>query len=278
MYISRVIYKFIKGFLYLFVARIIYKFIHKQIIKKNIKIENVDNSNSYTSYDNSGNELVLYEEPKKIRTKKYDLNEIYNNFFGGIKTDVENDFGFKVKKDEDIKPKNNIMSRKDKSLISELNNDVYLDDNKIVYSFETKKEYIYKIICKIFVKDVKSIKLLISNNTKEFIHKYSENNLLDNENIDEYGFVLDNNNFLDDNIKITIFFENIKNNQININTIKFDVIEKCRDNYNSEINLPIIIFDVNKRYSPIYFNNSNILDIDFNENNLDNNENTLFFI
>ena len=83
---------------------------------------------------------------------------------------------------------------------------------------------------------------------EDFIYNYSEINLLENENINEYGFVLDNNNFLDDNIKLSLIFynEELDNNQkidnnLLIDNIKFIVIEKCKDNYNPQINLPIII-------------------------------------
>lgn len=266
MYISRIISKFIKGILLLIITRIIYKFIKKKIMNKNVKIEEVKEE----FYTENNNALVIYEEPKKIRTKKYDVKEIYNNFFNGIKTEVQNDFGFKIKKD-DNKPKNNFMSKKDNLLINDIKTNLSLkNDNKIIYSFETKKEYIYKIICNIKISKINKIEVVISNEIKDFIY---EIDLL--ENINECGFILDNNNFLDDNIKITLIYYNKENsNNLLIDYIKFNLIEKCKDNYDPKINLPIIIFDVNKRYNPIYFKESNIL----NNISINNDTNELFFL
>ena len=143
--------------------------------------------------------------------------------------------------------------------------------NNLVFNFETKNNNYYKIICKMILNNIENINLKISNNNKEFIY-----NIEESSKINEFSFVLDNNQFNNDNISINLYFYN-DNKQIEINDLYIEIIEKP---ILKAID-PIIIFNINNNYKPIYINICNILDfIDYNnENEYNNNMNdSPFFI
>jgi hypothetical protein len=250
-----------------------------KISKKNENIQETVHKNSFSDEsDNSCEEdknnyqLVIYKENGFLKTTnkiKHNLLEIYDNFFKGKKKKLESDIDINLfKKDA----KEDIQNNKDIIIFSDSKNNYKIDklDNSIIYKFNVKNNFYYKIKCKFFLKDgdcVENIKLIISSNNKRFLYNFCESNLI-NKNINEYGFILDNNNFnIDGEIKINFIFD-FKNRQININNMFIEIIEK--KNNNSD--LPIIIFDVNKNYYPLYFDIINILDY------IENINDEIFFI
>ena len=250
-----------------------------KISKKNENIQETVNKNSLSDEsDNSDEEnknnyqLVIYKENSFLKTTnkiKHNLLEIYDNFFKGKKKKIESDIDINLfKKDM----KEDMQNNKDIIIFSDSRNNYKIDklDNSLIYKFNVKNNFYYKIKCKFFFKDgdyVENIKLIISANNKRFLYNFCESNLI-NKNINEYGFILDNNNFnIDGEIKINFTFD-FKSIQININNMFIEIIEK--KNNNSD--LPIIIFDVNKNYYPLYFDIINILDY------IENINDEIFFI
>ena len=224
----------------------------QETVNKNSSCEEDDCEETVNNY-----QLIVYKENSFLKTTnkiKHNLLEIYDNFFKGKKKKLVNDIDLDLlKKDVNIDNSND----KDLIILSKSENNIIIDRNTnfIEYKFNVKKDLLYKIKCKILLKNTKNIRLIISNNSKKFSYNFTENYLI-NQNINVYGFILDNNNFnIDDEITIKFIFDfSVK--YININNILIEIIEK--KNNNSD--LPIIIFDVNKNYYPLYFDIINILD------------------
>lgn len=219
-----------------------YNIIKKKFTKKKLDYKSDDIKNNKTLLIDNKYAIVLYK-PKK--QSNYNLKDIYNNFFKEKNT-MKND-------------NNNFMSMKDNLVIlSESKNNILLDEinNFIIYNFESKKNNYYKIKCKLVINSIKNIKLIITDTKKKFIYDYLENNPIDN-NINEYSFILDYNNFdIDDKIYIYIIFYDENNKDVNVDNISIEITEnKIYDNNNS-----ILIFNINGKYDPIYLNTTNILD------------------
>ena len=249
-------------------------------IEKNDNIQDTVNKNSFSDEsDDSENEnnknnyqLVVYKENSFLKTTnkiKHNLLEIYDNFFKGKKKKLENNIDLNLCK-KDIKEES--QSNKDVIIFSDSKNNYKIDklNNFLIYKFDVKNNFYYKIKCKIFLKDeenLENIKLIIYENNKRFSYNFCELNLI-NKNIYEYGFILDNNNFNIDgeiNINLTFYF---KTKNINIKNIFIEIIEKNNNN----LDFPIIIFDVNKNYYPLYFDIYNVLDY------VENIKDEIFFI
>jgi hypothetical protein len=236
----------------------------QETVHKNSSCEEDENEEAINNY-----QLIVYKENTFLKTTnkiKHNLLEIYDNFFKGKKKKLVHDIDLDLlKKDISVDNSND----KDLIILSKAENNMIIDKNNnfIEYKFNVKKNLIYKIKCKILLKDVKNIKLIILENHKRFLYDFIENNLI-HKNINEYGFILDNNNFnIDSEITIKFIFDfNVK--YININNILIEIIEK--KNNNSD--LPIIIFDVNKNFYPLYFEINNILDY------VENIKDDIFFI
>ena len=141
-------------------------------------------------------------------------------------------------------------------------------NNNLLFDFKTNDNYYYKIICKMTLNNIENIKLVITDNNKQFIYKTEE--FLNK--INEFSFVLDNNQFNhNEKILIYLYFYN-NNKQIEINDFYIEIIQKPLIKAID----PIIIFNNNNNYNPIYINVCNILD--FTDYKNKNNDNILFFI
>ena len=107
----------------------------------------------------------------------------------------------------------------------------------------------------------------MSNENKRFIYDCSELN--DNDNISTFEFILDNNNFENnENISLYLMFYNDNDNNMIINNLNIEIIEKNKNNNNC-----IIIFNIDEIYNPMYINENNILDYkEYND------ESSVFFI
>ena len=227
-----------------------------------------DNKNDY--------QIVLYKHKKK---SNYNIKDIYNNFFNKkphvINTNIDIDLLNLSKKNNKIKIEKEII------ILSESKDNIKLhkNNNYILYDFVSNKKNIYKIKLKLFGKGIHNIKLILSDDKKRFVYDYADNNLTEN-NIEEYGFILDNNFEIDGKIYIyLLFFNDSLNdtfndtlndsfNNIIINNISIEIIEKPFVKEDS-----IIIFNVNNKYIPLYPNKTNILDYkEFTDNS------NIFFI
>jgi len=203
--------------------------------------------------------LVVYKHKKK---SNYNLKEIYDNFFS------KKDQNFKKERiDENILSTFNRKKFEDNIILSEKKDNIILNNinNFLIFNFDVKENNFYKIKCYINTINIKNIKLIISNENKRFIYDCSEN---DNDNINIFEFILDNNNFENnENISLYLMFYN-DNDNIIINNLNIEIIEKNINNNN-----PIIIFNINEIYNPIYINENNILDYkEYND------ESSVFFI
>ena len=246
-----------KYILYYFIIKVIYKFIKTyKYINKCINIETVNTA------DIENNDIIIYNPPLKIESrKKYDIKNIYNNFFNGIKEDVKNDINPIYLKTE--------FKKRDIPIV--LLKEIKTENNNFEWLFETKAGYNYKI--KSYLKmnienNIKNVELLISDiDGNAFIYDYILYNLNDNfesitENIYDFSFVLNNNHFGDNKINIKLNINNIL-----VNESFIEIIER-KDKENNEKS--ILIFDVNGRQTPLYFNKKNILDInDFELENIE---------
>lgn len=267
--------KLFKSVIFYFVFKVIYRFIKKKSYKY-VNIENIDeddinddnineddinkgnnkNNNKNIFKKNDCSTMILYEPPLKIESrKKYNIKEIYNNFFNCIHVNVKNDINPSHLKN-DFKKIN-----KPSIILKEIKQD--LIESSLKWTIETKNTYLYKI--KTYLKLnrdmlVSNIEISISDcEGNAFIYDYILYNM-DNEvgeNIYDFSFILDNNAFGENNICIELNLSNNDNNKYKIDEVYIEVIEK----HNID-ETPILIFDVNERYTPIYFNEKNILDID----------------
>jgi hypothetical protein len=219
--------------------------------------------------------LIYYIIKKNIK------NEINNEIFENNRKEVSN----KISK-KNIKIKINKITKSDidyelfnlskKELKKSYIENIILDkkednisvNNYIVYNFNTKINYLYKINCKFNVNNINNInniKLIITNKEKEFTYEIKNN-------INDFGFILDNNKFSfekEELIYIYLYFDN--NIDILINNFSLRILEKEYIKHKD----PIIIFNINKKYEPLYLNKYNILDYTKNKD-IDNN--SIFFI
>lgn len=267
-----IISKCLKYIMYYFVLKIIYRFI-KKYSYKNINIETVyDSDDSETLHINECTTLVLYQPPFQngIR-KKYNLKNIYNNFFNGIREDIKNDINPAHLKTE--------FKKQDKPIILFKDSKKSFVGHELIWSFKTKEDYHYKV--KVYLKlsnenSIKNIEMSISDSDgNAFIYDYIlyniENEMTDNvikgnemtdseikgnENIDDFSFILDNNAFGNNEITIKLNLGSYNNIEYVIDSSTIEVIEKKLVD-----ETPILIFDVNERYTPLYFNEKNILDL-----------------
>jgi len=227
--------------------------------KKNNKNSIIKNLNETKNKSNNEYQIVPFTN-NKINQSKYNLSEIYDNFFNGVKKKLKSDFNIN---DYSIDISRFKCNKKEIVIFNENQNDIILDNsnNFIKFNFDSKKNHSYKIKYKLFSKnEIKNIKLIITGKDKRFVYDFCEHNIIDG-NIKDYGFILDNNVFGDDNIHLYIILLDIGN--INIQTSIIEIIEKPLNSDNS-----IIIFDVNSKYYPIYFDEINLLEFsEFNDNN-----------
>ena len=260
-----------------FIFNIVYKVFKKNFKKRDYEDNDEDsdkdnnkNNNKNNSEDEDSNQdsnqdnneedyneenkyqMIIYKHKK---VSNYDLNKVYDNFFN--------------KKNSKKESKESIIN-KDIILLDEKNDNIilYETNNFILNSFQIKDSTLYKIKYSLKSSNVKSLKLIISNDTKRFI--YETNNLIND--IILYEFILDNNYFdKDDNINIYLIFEPINHN-INMIINDFNLIVYKKSLSKKSLN-PIIIFHINNKYEPIFSDTKNILD--FKEYN---NDSTVFFI
>ena len=222
-----------------------------------------DTINKSINQEKNEYQIILYK--KENKTSRYNLSEIYDNFFNGVKKKLTSDFNIN---DYKIDISSFKCDKKEIVIFNENLNDIVLDNsnNFIKFDFDSKKNYSYKIKYKLFSENIiKNIKLIIAGKDKRFVYDFREYNIIDGS-IKEYGFILDNNIFGDDNIHIYIILPDI--NIININNTFIEIIEKKINSDNS-----IIIFDVNSKYYPLYCDEINILEfIEYTD------KNNVFFI
>jgi hypothetical protein len=265
------IYKFL---LYYFIIQLVYKII---ISEKNIENNNLNeninnifnedikyyknineniciNINENKDIDNNDykNDISYFLKKKNNKNLKKKLNNIYEKFLN--------------KKNKLIKPNNDIINEKDK-IIFKNDNIKNIVNNRLKYTFESKKDFLYKINFMSYIENnnINNFKLLINNSNQYFEYDFCKNNILE-KNIKKLGFILDNNNFnSNDNINIEIIFLQEYNNEINniqLSNIFIEIIEKNKINNNNQ---NVIIFNVNENNYPLYFNSLNILE--YCENN-----------
>jgi hypothetical protein len=242
------------------IGKIIYNTVKKHVKKYDDKKYDDKKSDvkSDTIINKPENSLVIYKHKKM---SNYDLKDVYNNFFNKMKYDMMNNDQINnfYKKNED---------QKSNDLITKNNIELYDTNNFIHETFYVEKDMSYKIICSFESINIKSIKLILSNETKRFVY---ENNII--TDIKKYTFILDNNIFTDsENIHLYIFCEPIINDNIKIINFYLDVCNNNQKNYNAFSN-PIAIFNINDKYEQLYSNTKNILDFtDYND------ESDIFFI
>jgi hypothetical protein len=208
--------------------------------------QNKDTENKY--------QLIPYKHKKKSTIT---LKEVYDNFFNKKKREVENDIDLnlfnivKINK-ENIKKDNIIFNENKESIILEE------PDNFLIYNFNSLKNNSYKIKCKLFINNCSNIKLIISDSKKRFIYDYNKENIINNtlnENINEFGFIIDNNFNIDENISLYFLFEKYDESKLIIDSLFIEIIEKSFKKEDS-----LIIFDINNKYIPFYTDVENILD------------------
>ena len=236
----------------------------KFIKKKNIKLQDffcdeLMSEEEYENKDNTENEhnnieneyqLIPYKHKKKSTIT---LQEVYDNFFNKKKTKVENDIDINL---FNIAKMNKETTKKDSIIFNENKEYIILEEpnNFLTYNFNSLKNNSYKIKCKLFIKNCKNIKLIISDSKKRFIYDYNKENII-NEKINEFGFIVDNNFNIDDNISIYFLFEKDENSKLVIDSLFIEIIEKSLKKEDS-----LIIFDINNKYIPFYTDVENILD------------------
>lgn len=232
----------------------------KFIKKKNIKLQDFfcdeliseERNENKDNKDNNENDyqLIPYKHKKKSTIT---LQEVYDNFFNKKKTQVENDIDLNLfnslKIDKDLIKKENIIFNENKEYII-----LEEPDNFLIYNFNSVQNNSYKIKCKLFIKNCKNIKLIISDSKKRFIYDYTKENII-NDKINEFGFIVDNNFNIDDNISIYFLFEKDEDSKLVIESLFIEIIEKSFKKEDS-----LIIFDVNNKHIPFYTDVENILD------------------
>jgi hypothetical protein len=240
----------------------------KFIKKKNIKLrdffcdelmseegnENKDSKDNTENEHNNENDyqLIPYKHKKKSTIT---LQEVYDNFFNKKKTKVDNDIDLNLFNSVKI---NKEIIKKDSIIFNENKEYIILEEpnNFLTYNFNSLKNNSYKIKCKLFIKNCKNIKLIISDSKKRFIYDYNKENII-NDKINEFGFIVDNNFNIDDNISIYFLFDinDDSDSKLVIDSLFIEIIEKSFKKEDS-----LIIFDVNNKYIPFYTDVENILD------------------
>ena len=215
---------------------------------------------------------LIKKKLKKYRIKKNIENKLNPSKKENI--DIKNENAILYQKNVDINineetalvlsklSKKNFKTNKEISIFKKTISHYIIPENdncnNLVFNIETKNNNYYKIICNMILNNVENVSLKISNDNKEFIYDMEES-----LKINEFSFVLDNNQFNNDNISINLYFYN-DYKQIEIDNFYIEIIEKPKV---KEID-PIIIFNVNDNYKPIYINVCNILDyINYNDIN-----------
>lgn len=220
-----------KFVIYNFAIFIIYKLLNKY--KSNIKSKNSKPNKSEPIKSNLNLKDIYknYHIKKKINYDELDPNI--------LKIINEN------KKIDTVT--NNIILKENKENILLKNDNKYLK-----YTFISKKEYSYKIKFNLISKDIDNIKLIISNNNKNFTYNYDEHNIM-KDKIYKYDFTLDNNIFEDDIIDIYLLIIS-SSTILNINNIFIEIIEKSINEKK-----PLLIITINKKNIPFYSETSNII-------------------
>jgi hypothetical protein len=236
----------------------------KFIKKKNIKLQNFfcdeliseedDEKKDNNGKNNTENEyqLIPYKHKKKSTIT---LQEVYDNFFNKKKTKVDNDIDLNL---FNIAKMNKETIKKDSIIFNENKECIILEEpnNFLIYNFNSLKNNSYKIKCKLFINNCKNIKLIISDTKKRFIYDYNKENII-NDKINEFGFIVDNNFNIDDNISIYFLFDrnDDSDSKLVIDSLFIEIIEKSFKKEDS-----LIIFDINNKYIPFYTDVENILD------------------
>lgn len=240
----------------------------KFIKKKNIKLrdffcdelmseEGYENKDSKDNTENEHNnenyyQLIPYKHKKKSTIT---LQEVYDNFFNKKKTKVDNDIDLNLFNSVKI---NKEIIKKDNIIFNENKESIILEepDNFLIYNFNSLKNNSYKIKCKLFINNCKNIKLIISDSKKRFIYDYNKENII-NDTLNEFGFILDNNFNIDENISLYFLFDrnDDSDSKLVIDSLFIEIIEKSFKKEDS-----LIIFDVNNKYIPFYTDVENILD------------------
>lgn len=207
---------------------------------------------SLSKKKNNINDIFIVK--KDENTHKYDNSYLKKNYQH-----------FLLKK-ENLNLEKNIRKEKyEKVILNENDHNIVLENNMLQYHFKSSKNFLYKINFKSNIDDkyrIKNVKLNISDSNKYFEYEFPNNN------IQNYGFILDNNNFYDNNnIIIKIIYYSVDYN-IELKELFIEVIEKNMNNNDSSI----IIFNINENHYPIYSNKNNIIEY------LENNNMELFFM
>jgi hypothetical protein len=265
---------------------LVYKILEKKIkynenIKKNfdeiknelLNLKNELKKNKINNDENRNLSLVIKKFEKK---SNLNLKNIYDKIFN--KKNIES-------------IKSNDLKNIDKLILIDNKDNIFLDDidNFFKYNFKTNKNKKYKIRCTLDCSYVKNIKLIITNNVKRFVYNYEnmkfkyideDENIDENENINEeeniekeiieeskyvnynekinkFEFILDNNEFDENEINIyLIFVPLVIDKKINIYNYNIEVYEKS---INRNIDA-MIIFNINDYIQPLYIDKINILD------------------
>jgi len=238
----------------------------RNLKKKNIKnILDLDEVKLNTNKINDYNKIVIYK-PKK--NSGFNFKEVFSNIMSRY-TNLDK---FENNIIDSMSKETNMNNQNDEKIILNIDKEnINLDNinNFLIYTFQSNKDKLYKVKCNILINKIKNINLIISDSKKRFVYDFSENNNLDNLLVTDYGFILDNNKFdNNDNINIYLIFYS-DDSQIIINNIFLEIAEF---NLSKDENA-IIIFNIADKNYPLFSDNLNILD--FEEYN---NKNNFFFI
>jgi hypothetical protein len=249
----------------------------KDIIN-NLELNNNIKKEKNTMNNNDGNNKVILYKPTS-KNSGYNIKEVFSKIMSRYtNNDKNSDFNiekFNIFKNNNCSDTNKNINKNnsEKIIYFKKEDNISLDsiNNFIINSFQVRKECLYKIKCNLETQGVKNINLIISDSKKRFIYDLVEKNNLDIGTIYDYGFILDNNKFNnDDVINIYLIFYGIEDDKnIIINNIFLEVTEF---NQTKDPNA-IIIFNVANKYYPLFSENLNILD--FEEYN---DKNNIFFI
>lgn len=266
--------KIIFGYL---LYKLVYKILEKRIkynenINKNfdeiknelLNLKNELKINKENNIENNNKELVVKKFEKK---SNINLKSIYEKIFNKKNNEMKNDINEMKHNDIII-----LSDNKDNILLSDI-------DNFLKYNFKTEENKKYKIKCTFECFNIKNIKLVITNNVKRFVYNYEnikfrvrdeEDEDMEDENINKFEFILDNNEFDKNEINIYIIFVPLGlDEKIKIHNYKIEVYEKSTyKNINA-----MMIYNINDHIQPLYIDKKNILDYEEYIN-----ESSVFFI